>query len=153
MVGVCDLFQTIQFSISSQFSCFGPIDRTVSGATTPAQSGPGSDGNEGALLIPQSSSITGTLPSDCSVLCTGYSLFSPSAEVQSVYSTVFDKYMSTVYSTNICLPMKNEILQSISELEHASVAFETIHWLLKAVDSKCFHNFHEVWTKYSLSWT
>ena len=34
------------------------IDRTQSGTTTPDQSGTGSDGNEGVLHIPQSSSIT-----------------------------------------------------------------------------------------------
>ena len=31
----------------------------------PSQSGPGSNGNEVVLYIPQSSSITGTSPSDC----------------------------------------------------------------------------------------
>ena len=35
-----------------------PIDRTLSGATTPSQSGPGSDGNEGVLRIPENFSIT-----------------------------------------------------------------------------------------------
>ena len=40
-----------------------PIDRTLSGATTPGQSKPGSDSNERVLHIPQSSSITGTSPS------------------------------------------------------------------------------------------
>ena len=35
------------------------IDRTLSDATTPSQSGPGSDGNEGVIHIPQSFSITG----------------------------------------------------------------------------------------------
>ena len=59
------LFQTIQFSISTQFSSIWPIDRTISGATTSGQSGSGSDGNEGVLCIPQSSSITGASPSDC----------------------------------------------------------------------------------------
>ena len=34
------------------------MDRTLSDATTQGQSGPGSDGNEAVLLIPQSSSIT-----------------------------------------------------------------------------------------------
>ena len=33
---------------------------SLSGVTTPGQSGAGSDGNEGVLHIPQSSSITGT---------------------------------------------------------------------------------------------
>ena len=42
------------------------MDRTLSGATTPGQSGPGSDGNEGVLSIPQSSK-TGASPSDCLV--------------------------------------------------------------------------------------
>ena len=35
----------------------------LTGATTPGQSGPGCNGNEGVLHIPQSS-ITGTLPPD-----------------------------------------------------------------------------------------
>ena len=39
------------------------MDRTLSGATTPGQSGPGSNGKEGVLLIPQSSSISGASPS------------------------------------------------------------------------------------------
>ena len=73
------LFQTIQFSISTQFlfqktvpfqaillnmsalfSSILPIDWTISSATTLSQSGPGSYGSKGVLHIPQSSSITGT---------------------------------------------------------------------------------------------
>ena len=46
-------------------SSIQPLDRTVSGAITPDQSVPGSDGNEEVLCIPQSSRITGTSPSDC----------------------------------------------------------------------------------------
>ena len=61
------LFQTIQFSISTRFSSILPIDKTLSDATTLGKSGPGSNGNEGVLHIPQSSSITGTLQSDCLV--------------------------------------------------------------------------------------
>ena len=34
------------------FSSIGPVDRTLSGATTLGQSGPGSDGNEQVLHIP-----------------------------------------------------------------------------------------------------
>ena len=44
-----------------------PIDRTLSGATTQGQNEPGSDGNEGVLRIPQSSSIIEASPSDCLV--------------------------------------------------------------------------------------
>ena len=82
-------FQRIQFSINTQFKCkqslivknssnsnysvlhkyavnsIETIDRALSGATIPDQSGPGSNGNEGVLRILQSSSITGTSPSDC----------------------------------------------------------------------------------------
>ena len=60
----------------------------LSGATIPGHSGPGSDGNEGLLCIPQSSSITGTSSSDCLVSYPGHSLGGsyPSAEVHSVYS-------------------------------------------------------------------
>ena len=49
----------------TQFSSIWPIDRTLSGATIPGQSGPGSDYNEGVLHIPQSSSISRASPSDC----------------------------------------------------------------------------------------
>ena len=59
------IFQTIEYSISTHFSSIWLIDRTLSGATTPGQNGPGCDGNEGALCILQSSSITGASPSDC----------------------------------------------------------------------------------------
>ena len=64
------------------------------GASTPSQSGPGSDGNKGVLCIPQSSSITGTSPLDCLVSYLGHSLvgcwvgcFTPFTEVQLVYSS------------------------------------------------------------------
>ena len=45
-----------------------PLDRTLSGATTPGQSGPGSNGNEGLLRIPQSYNITGASQSNCLML-------------------------------------------------------------------------------------
>ena len=45
-----DLFQAIQFSISTQFSSLWPIDRTLSGAHSLGQSGTGSDGSEGVLF-------------------------------------------------------------------------------------------------------
>ena len=77
---------TFQFNISTQF---WPIGRQWSGATTLGQSGPGSEGSEGVLCIPQSSCITGTSPLDCLVSYPGHSLGEsyPSAEKQSVYST------------------------------------------------------------------
>ena len=53
------LFQIIPFSIITQFSSIWFIDRTLSGATTPGQSGPGSKGNEEVLHFPHSSSIPG----------------------------------------------------------------------------------------------
>ena len=81
-------FQDIQFSVITQFSSIWPIDRTLPGATTPSQSGPGSDGNKETLRIPQSSSITGNSPSDCLVSYLGHLLEESysSAEMQSVYS-------------------------------------------------------------------
>ena len=66
------LFQAIQYSISTQFSFIKPIDKSLSDVTTPSQSGPGNDGNEGVLRIPQSSSITGTSLPDCLVSYTGH---------------------------------------------------------------------------------
>ena len=43
------------------------MDRILSGARTPGQSGSESNVNKGILHIPQSSSMTGALPSDCLV--------------------------------------------------------------------------------------
>ena len=48
------------------------MDRALSGATIPGQSGPRSNGNEEVLRIPQSSSITGSLLSDCLVSYPGH---------------------------------------------------------------------------------
>ena len=64
-----------------------PIDRTLSRATTPGQSGSGSNGNEGVLFIPQISKV-GALQSDGLMSYLGHSLRGgyPSAEMQSAYS-------------------------------------------------------------------
>ena len=69
-------FQTIPFSISYLFTCkcqtvLLPINWTLSSPTTPGQSGLGNDDNEWLLHIPQISSITGALPSDCLMLYPG----------------------------------------------------------------------------------
>ena len=68
-----------KYSLKSQTVLFNPL--MLSDATAPGQSGFGSDGNEGVLRIPQSSSITGGSPSDGFVSYPGYSLweFYPSA--------------------------------------------------------------------------
>ena len=55
-------------------STIWPINRPLSGATIPGQSGPGSDGNKVELCILQSSHITGASTSDCLVLYPGHSL-------------------------------------------------------------------------------
>ena len=83
------LFQAIPFSISTHFSSILIIDRVLSGATTSVKNGPGRDGNEVVLRIPQSSSITGTSPSDCLVSYLEHSLwrYYSSAQVNLVYST------------------------------------------------------------------
>ena len=56
------------------FSSIRPIDMTLSGATTPGQSGPASDANEGVLRIHQISSSNRTSPSDYFVSFSGQSL-------------------------------------------------------------------------------
>ena len=84
------LFQTLLFSISTQFSSIWPIDRTLLATTTLGQSGPRSDSNEEVLCISQNSIITGASPSECLVSYPEHSFgeFSISAEMQSVYFTV-----------------------------------------------------------------
>ena len=55
-------------------SSIWPIDRTLSCAATPDQSGPGSNGNEEKFHIPQGCSITGVSPSYFLVTYPGHSL-------------------------------------------------------------------------------
>ena len=73
--------------LNQQFSSIWPIDRTLSDATTPGQSLPGSDGNEGVIRISQSSSITGISLSDY-----------PSAETQSAHSIGPEIYLIAYFS-------------------------------------------------------
>ena len=72
-----------------QFTSIQPIERTLSGATTPGHNGSESNGNKGVLHISQSSSITEASPSDCLVSYPAHSLRGsyPIVEIQSVYST------------------------------------------------------------------
>ena len=58
-------FQSIQFSISTQFSSIQPIGKAQSGATTPDLSALGSDRTKGILCIPQSSRNTEASLSAC----------------------------------------------------------------------------------------
>ena len=69
-------------------SSFLPIDRTLTGATTPGQSGPGSDNNKWVFCFLQC--ITRASLSECLVSYPGYSLEVSylSAEMKTVYSTV-----------------------------------------------------------------
>ena len=60
--------------MSTKFTSIWPIDRFLSGATTAAQSGPWSDGNEGVLHIPQSTSITAASSSGCLEIYQGHLL-------------------------------------------------------------------------------
>ena len=92
-------FQTIQFRISTQFSSIWPIDRTLSSTTILGQSGLGSNSNIGVLRIHQSSCITGAPPSDCFVSYLGHSLgvgACPSAKKQSVYSIAPANWASSI---------------------------------------------------------
>ena len=54
---VCVRVQTILFSISSLFYSIQPIDRTISGATTPCQCGPRSDGDERVFAFPKAPAL------------------------------------------------------------------------------------------------
>ena len=94
------LFQTIQFRISMHFSSISPIDRALSGATTPSQNRHGSYGNEVVLCIPKSCSITRTSASVCLVSYTRTLLGGPysSTEMQLAYSTApVDRAIKIIY--------------------------------------------------------
>ena len=62
------------FCLVKQFSLAYVCRLAVSGAITLGQSEPGSNGNEGVFLIPQSPSITGTSLSDSLVSYPGHSM-------------------------------------------------------------------------------
>ena len=74
-------------------SSFWPIDKILSDATTPSQSGPKSDGIEGVLHIPQSCSFAGASQSECLELYPGHLL------VDGVLSLCRDA-VSVFYSPN-----------------------------------------------------
>ena len=84
-----------------------PIDRTLSGATTPGQNWPGSDGNKGVQHISQSSGITEALPSDCLVSYPGHSWGwgsaladkAPVREIWSAYSYEIQIIWKQIYLT------------------------------------------------------
>ena len=112
------LFQIIQFSISMQFCSIWHIDRTLSGAITPGQSGPGSNVIERVLHIPRSSrhcyNLTIRLFSFISrTLVEGGGSYL-SAEVRSVYFTTpancawtfLEKIYSLMPKTYIYIKMK-----------------------------------------------
>ena len=81
--------------VCSQFKCQTVLFGTLPGASSPSQSGPGSNSNEGVIHIPQNSSITGASPSDCLVSyqgefaksVRGRGSYPPLAKMQSMYST------------------------------------------------------------------
>ena len=106
----------MKFCISTQFSSIWPINRILSGATTPGQSGPGSNGNKEGLCFPQSSSITGTSPSDSLVSYPGHSLGRSytSAEVYSEYSTAPVHWESVTGVGIRLLPGQNLALRPLS---------------------------------------
>ena len=73
-----------------QLSSIWSIDRALSSASTPGQSGHGSDGYEGIHHIPQSFNINGTSPSDCLVSYPGHLL----GEVLLLYKGVVSVFYS-----------------------------------------------------------
>ena len=78
-------------------SSISPIDKTLSGAASPGQSGPGSDGSEGVLIIPQMFK-TGASPSDCLMSYPGHSwegAYFP-AKIQSVYYTAISSRQNCI---------------------------------------------------------
>ena len=93
----------------------------------PGQSGPGSNGNEGVLRVPQNSSIAGTPPSDCLVSYPGDSLgggvlplrkeavgvfYSPSR----LGNLGFDEFMFNLFTW--CQPKTIQMILYLSVVRH-----------------------------------
>ena len=79
------LFQTIKFSISTQFSSIWPMNRKLSGINTPGQSGPGSNRHEMTLRILQRSGITRTSTSDSYPGHMSVGVLPPSREADGIF--------------------------------------------------------------------
>ena len=126
-------FRTILFSVITQFRSIRPI----SGPTTLGQSGPGTDGNEGVLRIPQSSSITEASTSDCleSYRRTVVGRAFPSALMQLEYSTApgdWAKYTSSVFLFLFLIIIRFGNLAGISwDVSFLSLGFHilAVSWL------------------------
>ena len=79
-------------------SLIRPKDRSLSGATTPGQTGRKGDGNDRVPCIPQSSSITRSSQSDYLLSYVGNSMGERSylsAEIQLGYSTIPADWVAT----------------------------------------------------------
>ena len=94
-----------------------PIDRTLSGATTLGESGPGSDGNEGVPSISQKSR-TGASPSDClgSYLEHSFGGSYPPEEMLSMYSTALVNWGSGQPSSIFVKAGLNEMAESYAKI-------------------------------------
>ena len=107
------LFQAIQFSISTQFSSIWPIY-----------------GNEGALRIPQSSSITETSPSDGLVSYPGHSLGGILTPLQSCSRCILQATVVCVihlHRSNLCKCTDRGTLHFISFIVVLNVASYTVN--------------------------
>ena len=82
------------------------IDETLSGAITPGQSGPGSDGIDGVLRIPQNSSIIG----DCLMSYPEHSL----ERVLSFCWDAIGVFYSPSWSSCLCLSMRRDLQEYIT---------------------------------------
>ena len=99
------------------------IDKILSGAITPGQSGPGSNGNKGYSVFPKTPHITGALSSYCLVSFPGHSLGRsyPSAEMKSVYSTAPADRAEQYHHHNVALYARISLTLSLSlSLSHYS---------------------------------
>ena len=104
---------------------FNPWIGLLSGATTPSQSGPGSDGNKRLLRISHSSSITETSLSDCLVSYPGHWLGGGLTPLQrssrcilqpqptGQYVTLFDIYNLCTYSISDIINCKQSEVKTL----------------------------------------
>ena len=107
------LFQTIQFSKRTQFSSIWPLDRTLSGATTPFQSRHWSDGNEGVLRIP---ALLEPYHQISSVSYPGHSLVGPYPLCREVVRVFYSPYR---------LGHRTLVGASLTPLERSSVFYNS----------------------------
>ena len=126
----------------------------------PGQSGPGNNGNEGVVCIPQSPCITGTSPSDCLASYPGHSLGGGLTPLQRCSSYILQPQPTgqfilvgkTYLTRGLYFENNDEVIYVVKEFveDQDAIFFHDVIAILKHCWNKYVHvkeNYIEKWQK------